>query len=171
MLRSDYDPVGHGFSNASVYPAYEVEVCPWWSPTLVKDGAIANVTVGSATYTLCSLSASSPDNLTLWPTYVFVSNANSLSVSNLDLFLFVRYIHQSVAPLAGYYVTGAYFGYRLYTGKGNFAYASEPKLVAANIPLPPPPPPPPIPTPIPTPVPTTPTVIVSCPFSTLNVTG
>lgn len=86
LLRSDYDPNTNSFGNASnKNPSMEVEVCPWWASGLPRNGSLGNIIFQTNSYELCLQNGSSSDNLTHWPTYVFVSNSNTLSVVNLNL--------------------------------------------------------------------------------------
>ena len=142
--------------NASVYPTMEVEVCSWWSTTLSRTGSIGNVTILGNSYEVCSQTATSSNGLTSWPTFIFVSNVNLLTVAALDLMMFLRYAHQNLQLLSGYYASGIYFGYRIYKGKGNFIYTSDPQLQIVDIPVPPPPLPPPTPPSPPSPSPAPP---------------
>lgn len=82
-----------------------------------------------------------------WPSFIFVSNTNILSAVNLDVMMFVKHTHQHLQLLAGYYVSGVYFGYRIYTGKGNFVYLSDPQVQIIDSPVPIPTPPSPNPPP------------------------
>lgn len=127
ILRNDY--LGNNtFVNSSIYPNMEVEICSWWSATLPRSGSIINLTLARTSYELCTQTATSADGNNNWPTFVFVGNANLLTVTKLDVMLFVGYIHQNLQSLTGYCVSGVYFGYRIYTGKGNFIYTSDPQL-------------------------------------------
>lgn len=128
ILLKDIDPFGNVLANASVFPSLEVEVCTWWSITLARNNPLGNITINNSSYELLAEAASSSDNLTHWPTYCFASNTNFLSIVNLDILEFVHYIHQHYCNLTSYYVMGVHFGFRIYTGSGSLAYASEPQL-------------------------------------------
>lgn len=45
----------------------------------------------------------------------------------------MSYVHANITNLTGHYATGGYFGFRIYTGKGNFAYASNPCFTKGNL--------------------------------------
>ena len=172
VLRNDYDSATGLFSNSSAYPTKEVEICTW-SAGVPRNGSLGNLTINNGSYELCSQNGISADNLTQWPTYLFLSNSNSLSVTNLDVLSFVHHIHQNNAALTNHYATGIYFGFRIYTGCGRLVYASDPQLTAF-VPTPPPQPPAPSPSPSPSPnsIPngsiSMADVPISCPFSDYN---
>ena len=128
VLRNDYDPLSQAYTNMSVYPSLQVEVCSWWSSTLTRNGSIGNVSVEGRSYEICQQDMISSDNDTQWHDIVFISNNNSLAVTNLSLCPFLEYVHNKIMNLTGYYATGGYMGYRIYTGKGNFVFASAPQL-------------------------------------------
>lgn len=132
-LRNDYDSLTETYSNSSIYPSLDVQVCTWWTPGLTRNGSLGNVTIGADLYELCLQNSNNPGNTTSWPSYLFVSNSNLLSVTNLDLWMFLSYVG-TITNLTNYYVTGGYFGFRIYWGYGNFILTSDPQFLRSAIP-------------------------------------
>lgn len=65
-----------------------------------------------------------------WTTYIFAAaNNTTLSNVNLSLLAFSQFIHSNITSLTNYYITGVYFGFRIYTGRGSFTYSTVPQLV------------------------------------------
>jgi hypothetical protein len=64
-----------------------------------------------------------------WTTYIFAAANNTLSNVNLSLLAFSQLIHSNITSLTNYYITGVYFGFRIYTGRGSFTYSTVPQLV------------------------------------------
>lgn len=133
LLRNDYQPLPGTFTNASVNPMMQIEVCLWWSSTLPRNGKLSTVTDGANTYELLSQTITSFNQLSSWNTYIFVTTNNTLSNVNLNVLAFSQFIHSSVTPLTNYYITGIYFGFRIYTGRGSFTYSSVPQLALTNV--------------------------------------
>lgn len=68
-----------------------------------------------------------------WTTYIFAAaNNNTLSNVNLSLLAFSQLIHSNITSLTNYYITGVYFGFRIYTGRGSFTYSTVPQLIFIN---------------------------------------
>lgn len=111
----------------------EVEVCTWWSPAFPPTQSLRNVTLNTSSYELCLQAATSTTSSAYWHTYLFVSNSNAVNVTNIDVMQFVRYLHQTEMTLSGYYITAIYFGYRIYTGKGNFLWTTQPQIQVLNV--------------------------------------
>lgn len=125
ILRSDYS--NGTFTDPSLYPTMQVQVCSWWSVTLPINGSIGDVTLDT-TYELCNQTLSSSDRHVSWQSYLFISSKNSLAVSNLDLMQFLRYIHGKVESLSAYYLAGVTFSLWIELGSGTFIWELDAQL-------------------------------------------
>lgn len=128
VLRNDYNSTTLVFSNSSIHPTLEIEICPWWSPNIPASNATATVTDGASIYDLYCQTAFSTDGINNWTTYIFASRNYTLNSSSLDVLSFSKYVHTSVVSLSGYYVVGMTFGFRIYTGRGSFTYTDSPQV-------------------------------------------
>lgn len=162
IVRSDWNPISGAFSNSQTEPTAEVLVCPWWTASLPKVGSCTSVNLTNQLYTLCT--DTSTDGVKIWPTYTFASSS-TMNLTNVDLLGFTQCLLTKGLLTSSYWVVGVQAGFRLYSGKGTFAFSD---VLLSTSPLP-------VPAPIPVPVPVPDAVPVpalpspSCPFSIYNL--